>query len=58
MNGLEGLIFESDSIGKLVVILFGFFLGYGVMLVEFVLNVLGDIVEKIIVGVFCKWLLM
>ncbi|MGC1510485.1 DUF1538 domain-containing protein [Ketobacter sp.] len=58
MNGSEGPIFESDSIGKLVAISFGFFLGYGATLAEPALNALGDTVEKITVGAFRKRLLM
>ena len=58
MNGLEGPLFTSDLVGKLVAVGFGFFLGYGATLAEPALNALGDTVEKITVGAFRKRLLM
>ncbi len=58
MSGLEGPIFESITYGKLVAILFGFFLGYGATLAEPALNALGATVEKITAGAFRKSLLM
>ena len=58
MSGTEGPIFESTMYGKLVAILFGFFLGYGATLAEPALNALGTTVEKITVGAFRKNLLM
>ncbi len=58
MEGLQGPLFFSDLIGKLVAILFGFFLGYGATLAEPALNALGDTVERITVGAFRKRLLM
>ena len=44
--------------GKMVTIIFGFFLGYGATLAEPALNALGDTVERITVGAFRKKLLM
>jgi hypothetical protein len=59
--GAEGLrepLFESDTAGKIVAAIFGFFLGYGATLAEPALNALGNTVEKITVGAFKKSLLM
>ncbi len=58
LDFIEGPLFESVHIGKLVAILFAFFLGYGATLAEPALNALGDTVEKITVGAFNKKLLM
>jgi len=59
--GAEGLhepLFESETGGKLIAAVFGFFLGYGATLAEPALNALGDTVEKITIGAFKKRLLM
>lgn len=45
-------------VGKLVAVVFAFFLGYGATLAEPALNALGDTVERITVGAFRKRLLM
>ncbi|MFT4580890.1 MAG: hypothetical protein ACI8XZ_000614 [Gammaproteobacteria bacterium] len=58
MHGTEGPLFESAFYGKLLAIIFGFFLGYGATLAEPALNALGETVEKITVGAFRKRLLM
>lgn len=58
MEGFEGPIFTSQTSGKVVAMLFGFFLGYGATLAEPALNALGDTVERITVGAFRKRLLM
>ncbi len=58
VEGVEGPLYESSNVGKMVAILFGFFLGYGATLAEPALNALGDTVEKITVGAFRKRLLM
>ena len=58
MSGSEGPLFGTPFYGKLVAILFGFFLGYGATLAEPALNALGNTVEKITVGAFPKGLLM
>jgi len=52
-----GPLFKETS-GKIVAIVFGFFLGYGATLAEPALNALGITVEKITVGSFKKSLLM
>jgi hypothetical protein len=52
-----GPLFKETS-GKIVAIIFGFFLGYGATLAEPALNALGITVEKITVGSFKKSLLM
>ena len=58
MTGSEGPLFLSEGTGKLIAILFGFFLGYGATLAEPALNALGDTVEKITIGAFRKrWLM-
>ena len=51
-------LFTSDTLGKSIAIIFGFFLGYGATLAEPALNALGATVEKITVGAFRKALLM
>lgn len=56
MLGLYGPL-HGDG-GKLLAILFGFFLGYGATLAEPALNALGDTVQKVTVGAFKKSLLM
>lgn len=53
-----GPIMESGEWGKIIAIVFAFFLGYGATLAEPALNALGDTVEKITVGAFKKSLLM
>ena len=58
MQGIEGPLFETAFYGKVLAILFGFFLGYGATLAEPALNALGTTVEKITVGAFKKRLLM
>ncbi|MEM9172427.1 MAG: DUF1538 domain-containing protein [Pseudomonadota bacterium] len=54
---LTGPLF-SEFGGKLVAILFAFFLGYGATLAEPALNALGDTVERVTAGAFRKALLM
>jgi hypothetical protein len=59
--GAEGLrepLFASQTAGKMLAAVFGFFLGYGATLAEPALNALGGTVEKITVGAFKKSLLM
>lgn len=59
--GLEariGPIFDGGLAGKGLVVLFGFFLGYGATLAEPALNALGETVQKITAGAFRKSLLM
>lgn len=58
MQGIEGPLFETEFYGKVLAILFGFFLGYGATLAEPALNALGGTVEKITVGAFRKGLLV
>lgn len=58
MSGVQGPLFGEELSGKLVAILFGFFLGYGATLAEPALNALGATVERITVGAFRKRLLM
>ena len=53
-----GPIIESGEWGKIIAIVFAFFLGYGATLAEPALNALGDTVERITVGAFKKSLLM
>lgn len=50
--------FNSEVLGKIIAIIFGFFLGYGATLAEPALNALGSTVEKVTVGAFKKNLLM
>lgn len=57
MLGQQGPLFDGVA-GKLMAILFGFFLGYGATLAEPALNALGETVQKITVGAFRKSLLM
>lgn len=58
MQGMEGPLFETAFYGKVLAIVFGFFLGYGATLAEPALNALGETVEKITVGAFRKSLLI
>jgi hypothetical protein len=51
-------LFERALAGKLVSVLFGFFLGYGATMAEPALNALGQTVENVTVGVFKKKLLI
>lgn len=51
-------VFENPVIGKIVTMLFAFFLGYGATLAEPALNAMGETVEDVTVGVFKKRLLM
>ena len=53
-----GPIIASGEWGKIIAIVFAFFLGYGATLAEPALNALGDTVERITVGAFKKSLLM
>lgn len=50
--------FDSEVAGKIIAIIFGFFLGYGATLAEPALNALGSTVEKVTVGTFKKKMLM
>ena len=54
----EGPLFGEGHSGKIVAVIFAFFLGYGATLAEPALNALGDTVERITVGAFRKKLLM
>ncbi len=59
--GLTGSVppmFENAVTGKVITMLFAFFLGYGATLAEPALNALGQSVENVTVGVFKKKLLM
>jgi len=58
MSGVVPPLFQSPVTGKVVTILFAFFLGYGATLAEPALNALGHTVENVTVGVFQKKLLM
>lgn len=53
-----GPIIETGQWGKIIAIIFAFYLGYGATLAEPALNALGDTVERITVGAFRKRLLM
>jgi hypothetical protein len=57
-TGTVPAVFENPVIGKLVAMLFAFFLGYGATLAEPALNAMGETVEDVTVGVFKKRLLM
>ncbi len=57
-GGVVAAQFTSETTGKIVAIIFGFFLGYGATLAEPALNALGNTVEKVTVGAFRKSLLM
>lgn len=58
LNGTVPSLFENPVLGKMVTMLFAFFLGYGATLAEPALNALGQTVENVTVGVFKKKLLM
>lgn len=58
LEGFQGPLYGEGVAGKLVAVLFAFFLGYGATLAEPALNALGSTVEKITVGAFKKSLLM
>ncbi|MBK9285856.1 MAG: DUF1538 domain-containing protein [Sphingobacteriaceae bacterium] len=58
LDGYQGPLFGAGFAGKMVAIVFGFFLGYGATLAEPALNALGNTVEKITIGSFKKNLLM
>lgn len=58
MDGAVGPIIGEGFLGKLLVMVFAFFLGYGATLAEPALNALGDTVQKITAGAFRKNLLM
>ncbi len=51
-------VFDNPVVGKLVAMVFAFFLGYGATLAEPALNAMGETVEDVTVGVFKKRLLM
>nr|MCU0721505.1 DUF1538 domain-containing protein [Pirellula sp.] len=57
-SGAVPAVFENPVVGKLVTMLFAFFLGYGATLAEPALNAMGETVEDVTVGVFKKRLLM
>lgn len=57
LGGFQGPLYDAVT-GKIVAIVFGFFLGYGATLAEPALNALGATVEKITTGAFRKSLLM
>lgn len=57
-TGAVPAVFENPVVGKLVAMLFAFFLGYGATLAEPALNAMGETVEDVTVGVFKKRLLM
>ncbi|MEM1229781.1 MAG: DUF1538 domain-containing protein [Pseudomonadota bacterium] len=54
----EAALFPVGEWGKVLAVIFAFFLGYGATLAEPALNALGDTVERITVGAFRKKLLM
>lgn len=54
----EGPMFASEHWGKMLAIIFSFFLGYGATLAEPALNALGDTVDRLTSGAFRKKLLM
>ncbi|MEM9400063.1 MAG: DUF1538 domain-containing protein [Verrucomicrobiota bacterium] len=58
MSGFIEPVFDNPFFGKIIAIIFAFFLGYGATLAEPALNALGATVEKTTVGVFKKSLLM
>jgi len=57
-SGLVPAVFASPVVGKIVTMVFAFFLGYGATLAEPALNAMGETVEDVTVGVFKKKLLM
>lgn len=58
LSGTVAPLFDSELFGKIITILFAFFLGYGATLAEPALNALGQTVDDVTVGVFKKKLLM
>jgi len=58
LEGFQGPLYGAGFGGKMVAVIFGFFLGYGATLAEPALNALGVTVEKITVGSFKKSLLI
>ena len=58
LEGYQGPLYGEGIGGKMVAVIFAFFLGYGATLAEPALNALGATVEKITVGAFKKSLLM
>jgi hypothetical protein len=58
LSGSQGPLFGDGIWGKLIVVLFGFAMGYGATLAEPALNALGATVERVTVGAFRKSLLM
>jgi hypothetical protein len=57
-SGAVPAVFENPVTGKIITMLFAFFLGYGATLAEPALNAMGETVENVTVGVFKKKLLM
>jgi hypothetical protein len=57
-SGSVPAVFDNPVVGKVVTMLFAFFLGYGATLAEPALNAMGETVEDVTVGVFKKKLLM
>lgn len=57
-SGTVPAVFDNPVVGKVVTMLFAFFLGYGATLAEPALNAMGETVEDVTVGVFKKRLLM
>lgn len=57
-SGAVPAVFDNPVVGKVVTMLFAFFLGYGATLAEPALNAMGETVEDVTVGVFKKKLLM
>ncbi len=57
-SGEVPAVFDNPVVGKVVTMLFAFFLGYGATLAEPALNAMGETVEDVTVGVFKKKLLM
>jgi hypothetical protein len=57
-SGSVPAVFDNPVVGKIVTMLFAFFLGYGATLAEPALNAMGETVEDVTVGVFKKRLLM
>jgi len=57
-SGTVPALFQDPTVGKIITMLFAFFLGYGATLAEPALNAMGETVEDVTVGVFKKKLLM
>lgn len=57
-SGSVPSLFNNPLTGKIVTMLFAFFLGYGATLAEPALSAMGEAVEDVTVGVFKKRLLM